>query len=1388
MKKKDSNNRFGTASKTKNIITTRRVLLGAAFVAFALAAIFGYQTSFAERNKNEKQTENVWRAVEESEIANRAENLPEEFQTLRLDKQKLASLLSGAPHESQVPLKDSTVVLHLPMPDGTFSRFRVQEAPVLEDALQKRFPEIKSYRAVSIDDAGTTARFDFTGQGFHATILTPDKTFSILPADTLDSTLYASFDGVQQLDGNNNFFCQVEGHHHSNESRKSIADAAHDAPQATVGSTMRTYRVVISTTYEYSTDLGGGTEAGTIASINTWMNAVNAIYERDLAIRLIVIDAPSLISLNSEDGYNDDAGVGNNPPVNNIGLLTQQFKRKLRDAANAPATIPTSSYNLGHLFARHQPGGAAGLGVVCHPVSDADGPFKAAGVTALIPTAGNLGSLQILVHEFGHMFNAPHNFNSKYTGTPAFHGCAGPDGTNRIPFGAFETGAGNTIMAYPNRCGGENGDFTVGDNVIGGEYLRFHASNFTQINDHVINGTAAQGTVCFTPVNTGNTPPTVSAGANYTIPKLTPFTLTATGSDPDLGDQNKLTYTWEQYQAGGTDFYQNGTAASYNDAGDQFNTTRPIFRAMPATTNPSRTFPSLTYILTNQNETPTFNNQNDPPDKVLEFGRPVWTAEELPRISRLIDFRVTARDTVGGVSDSSMTVTVDGNAGPFTVNDITGTLTGGTPQTITWNVNNTTALAANVRISLSTDGGQSFPITLLPNTPNDGSENVIIPNRINTAAARIKVEAVGNVFFDITGANFAIMPGGTCPIINDITPKVAVVGSTVEITGIGFTGANGVSFNGTNATFTVVSDTKITTTVPNGATGGAITVSKNGCGAAESANFTVCSGATTEIAIDDGTHEQSQNVGVNQTGYFVNRIKPTSYPATLSEVKLYFMNFVNPQYPNGDGYPIGTNIQILSAANPNSSTNIDNTNFKTRPATITAHNGFVTYSVDPITINEGEFIVGYSIAGQADRIRAVTRDITPTVQNRSYGHFSSNFNGIFGQPTDANYMIRAAYYSGACSSGECSPVISISDNTFETYRGGTAGQTGYYINRLTPSSYPATLTAVRVNFLSQPNNSYDVNKAITVLSAANPNGGENIDNVSFNTRTTTIGALDSYVTYPIDPITINSGDFLVGYSIVHESNPLGGPKPSVAEDNTPPLQGRSYAKDNGNAGYNLLSDANHAIRAVLFSNECSGCTYTITPTSQTFSGTGGSGTVNVTTQAGCPWTASRGNYWISMTTNLGIADEYSVFVKGDYLTKLFSNAPDEAEATTGTGSGSATFTVAANDGEARTGTITVAGQTFNITQAMAPTAATVAISGRGSISAGNSLSGAVVSLVDQTGQTRTTRTNSFGYYRFDEIDVGSTVVLSVTSRRYTFTPQVISVTDEIENLNFLSLQ
>ena len=102
----------------------------------------------------------------------------------------------------------------------------------------------------------------------------------------------------------------------------------------------------------------------------------------------------------------------------------------------------------------------------------------------------------------------------------------------------------------------------------------------------------AGGNTCAVTTPSGNTPPTITGAGNFTIPKLTPFALTASGSDPN---GSAITYDWQEYDLGAT-----ATAIPNSDAGGPM----PIFRPYLPTAGGTRTFPSIQYILNNANVPP----------------------------------------------------------------------------------------------------------------------------------------------------------------------------------------------------------------------------------------------------------------------------------------------------------------------------------------------------------------------------------------------------------------------------------------------------------------------------------------------------------------------------------------------------------------------------------------------------------------------------------------------------------------------------------------------------------------------------------------------------------------------------------------------------------------
>ena len=85
---------------------------------------------------------------------------------------------------------------------------------------------------------------------------------------------------------------------------------------------------------------------------------------------------------------------------------------------------------------------------------------------------------------------------------------------------------------------------------------------------------------------------------------------------------------------------------------------------------------------------------------------------------------------------------------------------------------------------------------------------------------------------------------------------------------------------------------------------------------------------------------------------------------------------------------------------------------------------------------------------------------------------------------------------------------------------------------------------------------------------------------------------------------------------------------------------------------------------------------------------------------------------------------------------------------------------------------------------LAPTAASVEVGGRVLSRDGRGLSGARIVLTDSTGKNRTALTGSFGYFRFDEVHAGETYIVKISSKRFTFAPQIVNVTADLSNLTF----
>ena len=332
-------------------------------------------------------------------------------------------------------------------------------------------------------------------------------------------------------------------------------------------------------------------------------------------------------------------------------------------------------------------------------------------------------------HEFGHQINSVHTYQRVND--------------------AVDHPDGNRITELTDYNMGWYGD-------------HFHSDNYIFAHQHIVEGT---GRSCGTQTVQNRTAPVmVNSATNGTyIPVGTPFVLENTSTtDPDPGAN--LEYTWQHL--GGGDF----------GAYDERNVTpenRLIWSPRPfAAANTVRYVPSLSSLMSGI----------DDPNSVL------------PTVTRTLTYRFVAIDNetpVGGVNFREETLNVHDTGAPFTVTgpDTDVNATGGQPLAVTWNVAGTDAApisAATVDIYLTQDNGATWT-AIATNETNDGNTNVTLPATATTngaKTARLLVRGTGRAFFNLSPANFEIVPTGTSEFrVRSDSRLLTQCGTSTTVTG-----------------------------------------------------------------------------------------------------------------------------------------------------------------------------------------------------------------------------------------------------------------------------------------------------------------------------------------------------------------------------------------------------------------------------------------------------------------------------------------------------------------------------------------------------------------------------------------------------------------------------
>lgn len=593
------------------------------------------------------------------------------------------------------------------LPEGKLLSFEAEERSNFAPGLATMYPNIQTFYVRNRVEQ-VEGRLDLSIHGMNAVLRDRQGDIYIDVLDESEDSYLIYYTKHDQLDPaleeiyQNHEHAFMETEMHSFLTRKPVNSpfARHKA-QVDV----HIFDLAVSCTGEY-TSKHNGTKEGALAAINTALNRINYVMEKDLAVSLRLIEEnEDLIFLDAEtDPFTN--GKASEMALENSNFLLE--------------SLGSAKYDVGHVFGTGCSGVvglSGGIGTVCQAL-------KGFGASCEISTSDRF-YIGVVCHELGHQFGAEHTWNN----------CPTSDDSQFNSATAFEPGSGSTIMSYAGSCADQN--------VANSSDSYYHGNSIEDIKNFVSQGA---GSGCVTIESTNNMAPTVTIPlqSGFYVPIETPFLLTAQGQDPD-GDS--ITYCWEQFDAGISSAAQSDIN---NPTGEG-----PIFRSFAPTESPKRYLPALEKVVNN-----TLDNR-----------------EVLPTYDRKLTFRATVRDNQsggGGVNWAEISFRATQQAGPFRMAALAAdTFASGDFIDIHWDVAGTDLLPVNcqrVHIILSTDGGKTFEDTLVANTANDGTEPILIPNKV-AEEAHIMVAAADNIFFAVSPDHFAIQRSEQQGVAVDLHPR-----------------------------------------------------------------------------------------------------------------------------------------------------------------------------------------------------------------------------------------------------------------------------------------------------------------------------------------------------------------------------------------------------------------------------------------------------------------------------------------------------------------------------------------------------------------------------------------------------------------------------------------
>lgn len=545
---------------------------------------------------------------------------------------------------------------------------------------------------IGVDENGVQVAFSINELGFYGMIIAKDRKVQYINPLSNDKKYYRIYDRQELNENNIDFQCFYENIEAVKKSSNLKVGSANDLK-------LRTYRLALAATGEYSefhieeAGVSGGTDEEKKTVVMAAMTV--AITRVNSVFENELAMSLQIVPNNSDIIYLDaDKDPYDNDDVE--AMLNQ-------NQTTCDNVIGSSNYDIGHVLSTGA-GGVASLASIC---TNSD---KARGVTGSSNPTGDNFYFDFIAHEMGHQLGANHTFNGDAGN------CGGGNRNNNT---AVEPGSGTTLMAYAGLCSPQN--------VQQHSDLYFHAISLDEIWSNIVSGT--NNCAITTDFVSNLNSPTANAGNDFIIPVSTPYKLMGQGADAD-GDP--ITFCWEQI-----DNEINSIPPS------ELNTDGTIYRSDLPTLNNERYLPKIATVVSGSLSSK-------------------W--EVTPSVAREMNFVLTVRDNNpegGQFAEDKMKVSVVDSGGAFEVmsqNTLDLIWDVGATENITWNVAGTTGNGINtshVNILLSIDGGKNFSIVLSSNTPNDGSQNIVVPNQTGPNC-RVMVEAVDNIYYSINKIPFSV--------------------------------------------------------------------------------------------------------------------------------------------------------------------------------------------------------------------------------------------------------------------------------------------------------------------------------------------------------------------------------------------------------------------------------------------------------------------------------------------------------------------------------------------------------------------------------------------------------------------------------------------------------